>query len=145
MAVTNLNAFLKKNKKVVENIKYAASDNFVDEAGKPVEWEIRKITTAENERLQEQCTSEVQVKGKPNLYRNKLDNLTYVKKFCVACTVYPDLYNAELQDSYEVKTPEDLLTAMLDDVNDYNNYLIKCQEHNGLMDDFQDEVEEAKN
>jgi nicotinate phosphoribosyltransferase len=36
-------------------------------------------------------------------------------KQVVASLVYPDLHNAELQDSYGVKDPEDLLFAMLDE------------------------------
>ena len=39
--------------------------------------------------------------------------MVFVYKMAVAATVYPDLNNAELQDSYGVKTPEQLLKKML--------------------------------
>ena len=60
--------FMKTNKKVRENGFYAPTKSLCDEDGKPLEWEFRHITSGENESIREECTIEVQVKGKPNSY-----------------------------------------------------------------------------
>lgn len=59
--------------------------------------------------------------------------------------VFPDLYNAELQDSYGVSTPEDLVREMIDDPGEYNKFLAYVQEFNGFDSNMEDKVEEAKN
>lgn len=43
--MSNLSRFLKENKKVKENTKYAATKSLTDEKGNPLEWEIRPLTT----------------------------------------------------------------------------------------------------
>ena len=59
--------------------------------------------------------------------------------------VVPDLYDAELQDSYDVKTPEDLLKALVDDPSEYSDLRTFIQELSGFDADLGEEVEEAKN
>lgn len=140
---TNLSAFLKKNKKQRENTTYIASADFTDEHGKPIPWELRPLTTAENDRIREDCTSEVKdKKGKVSL---KMDNNAYMARIACAAVVYPNLYDAELQDSYGVKTPEALLKEMLDTPGDYANLCAKVAELSGFDRDEAAEVEEAKN
>ena len=63
----------------------------------------------------------------------------------VASTVYPDLYDAELQDSYNVKTPEDLIYAMVDDAGEYQEFGIWLQKFQGFTKGLEEKVEEAKN
>ena len=60
-------------------------------------------------------------------------------------TVNPDLDDAELQDSYGVKNPEDLLMEMVDDPGEYNALLEFIQQLNGFSESLQDKVDEAKN
>ena len=62
-----------------------------------------------------------------------------------ASIVTPDLFDAELQDSYDVKTPEDLLMAMVDDPGEYNELAAYVQKFQGFDVSFEDKVEEAKN
>ena len=59
--------------------------------------------------------------------------------------VYPDMYDAELQDSYGVKTPEDLLYAMVDDPGEFQELALWVQKFNGFDETLNDKVEEAKN
>lgn len=143
--MSSLNRFLKQNKKVKENVKYAVTKSLTDENGKALEWEIKPLTTKENNALQEECTVEVQVKGKPNMFRPKLDSQEYLKKMLVASVVDPDLYNSELQDSYGVMTPEDLLEEMVDDVGEFTAFVSFVQELNGFNVGLSEKVEEAKN
>ena len=60
------------------------------------------------------------------------------------CTVYPDLNNLDLQDSYGVMGAEELLKVMLLP-GEYANYLGKVQEICGFDKNMNDLVEEAKN
>lgn len=119
--MSKFSKFMKANKIAKENEKYAPTSSLQDENGKPLEWEFKQITSKENEVLRDSCTIEVQVKGKPNLYRPKVNTAEYLAKMIVASTVYPDLYDAELQDSYGVKTPEELLYAMVDNAGEYQD------------------------
>lgn len=51
----NLTAFLAQNAKQVENVKLVVSDRFTDEDGKPLEWEVRCISSREDETLRRDC------------------------------------------------------------------------------------------
>nr|WP_308742105.1 hypothetical protein [uncultured Anaerocolumna sp.] len=142
--MSNLNKFLKTNKIKKENTTYPATKSLLDENGKPLEWKIKHLTTKEDENIREACTFEVQVTGKPNMYRPKLDVSKYMAKMAVASIVEPNLYNAELQDSYGVKLPEDLLKEMIDDPGEYQEFILFIQKFNGF-NSMQEKVDEAKN
>ena len=137
--------FMKANKKVKPNEKYAPTKSLTDEDGNPLEWEFKHITSKENEKLRNDCTIEVQVTGKPNIYRPKTQTAKYIAQMIVASTVFPNLYNAELQDSYGVKTPEDLLYAMVDDPGEYQNLMTWIQQFQGFTETMEDKKNEAKN
>lgn len=141
----NLSLFLKKNKKIKTNAQYPATKSLCDENGKPLEWEIRALTTKESEDIRTKCTTEVPVTGKPGMFRPKVNSEMYIAKLITACVVFPDLYNAELQDSYDVKTPEDLLKEMVDNPAEYNAFADFIQSFTGLDKTLADKVEEAKN
>ena len=137
--------FMKANKTVKENGFYAATKSLCDENGKPLEWELRHITTKDNERIREDCSKEIPVPGKPNLYRVKTNISLYVQKMITASVVMPDLYDKELQDSYGVVTPEELLLAMVDDPGEYNDLAAFVQKFQGFNTSFEDKIDEAKN
>ena len=141
----NLSLFLKKNKKVRTNTFYAATKSLCDEKGNPLEWEIKALTTKESEDIRSECTTEVPVTGKPGMVRPKVDTKTYIAKLIAACVVFPDLYNKDLQDSYGVRTPEDLLKEMVDDPTEYNALAEFIQNFNGLDESLEEKVKEAKN
>lgn len=141
----NLSLFLKKNKKVKANAFYAATKSLCDENGEPLKWEIKPLTTKESEDIRTSCTTEVQVPGKRGMYRPKVDSKMYIARLISSCVVFPDLYNAELQDSYGVKTPEDLLKAMVDNPAEYDDFANFVQNFSGLDESLADKVEEAKN
>lgn len=143
--MSEFSRFMKANKVKKPNGKYAPTVTLQDENGKPLEWEFRPITSKENEDLRDSCTIEVQVKGKPNLFRPKVKAADYVAKMIVASTVYPDLYDAKLQDSYGVKTPEDLLYAMVDNAGEYQEFTVWMQKYQGFTQSLDDKVEAAKN
>lgn len=141
----NLSLFLKKNKKVKENTQYAATKSLCDEKGEPLKWEIRPLTTTEAEDIRVLCTAEVPIPGKKGMYRPKVDSGVYIAKLIAASVVFPDLYNKELQDSYGVKTPEELLKEMVDNPGEYNAFAEFVQNYSGLDETLEDKREEAKN
>jgi len=140
----NFSNFMKANKKIKENVLYPATKSLCDENGDPLLWEIKAISTKENDLIRESCTKEVPVKGKPNQIRQKVDMSMYMSKMMVAAIVSPDLNNKELQDSYGVMTPEELLKEMIDDAGEYNELAVKIQEISGFSS-LQEDVDEAKN
>ena len=137
--------FLKANKAVKENGFYPATKSLCDEKGNPLDWEFKHITSKENEEIREGCTVDILVTGKPNMYRPKLKSSLYIQRMIAASVVMPDLLDAELQDSYGVKTPEDLLMAMVDDPGEYNDLAAFVQKFQGFNVSFEDKVNEAKN
>lgn len=143
--MSNLSLFLKNNKKIKENTIYPATKSLMDDKGNPLGWIIKPLSTKENEDIRESCTMEVQVKGKPNMFRPKINTNLYIAKMIAASVVEPNLYSAELQDSYGVKTPDDLLKEMIDDPGEYNDFAAFVQQFNGFNTTLDDKVEEAKN
>lgn len=143
--MSNLSRFLKQNKTVKKNEKYAPTASLLGEDGKPLEWEFKHITSKQNEELRENCTVDVQVTGKPNMFRQKLITSKYLAEMIVESTVVPNLYNKELQESYEVKTPVDLLYALVDDPGEFTELEAWVQKFNGFDQTMEDKVEEAKN
>ena len=137
--------FMKANKATKENGFYAPTASLCDDDGKPLKWEFRHVSSKENEALREECTIDVPVTGKPGMFRQKMKSGAYVQKLICASVVVPDLYDVELQDSYEVKTPEDLLLAMVDDPGEYNDLAAFVQKFQGFNLSFDEKVDEAKN
>jgi len=137
--------FMKQNKEQKNNEKYAPTTTLKDENGKPVEWEFRHITSKENDALREAATIEVPVTGKPGVFRPKVIANKYMASVIVAATVFPDLLDAELQDSYGVNKPEDLLYALVDDAGEYQRFGVWMQKFQGFTKSFDEQVEEAKN
>lgn len=143
--MSNFSRFMKANKIAKKNENYAPTVSLLDEEGKPVEWEFKHLSSKENEDLREACTYEVQVTGKPNIYRPKLNTSKYISRIICTSVVVPDLYDSGLQDSYDVKTPEDLLFAMVDDPGEYADLAAWIQKFQGFTKTLDDKVEEAKN
>lgn len=143
--MSKFSKFMKANKVAKTNGFYAPTASLQDENGKPLEWEFRPITSKENDALRESCTVEVQVTGKPNLFRPKTNTNQYIAKMIIASTVVPDLYDKELQDSYGVMTPEELLYAMVDNAGEYQDFTIWMQKFQGFTKSFDEKVEDAKN
>jgi Phage XkdN-like protein. len=140
----NLSGFLAQNALKVENVKHVVSKRFLDDKGQPIPWEICCITSTEDEALRKACTKRVPVPGKRNQYTQETDYNLYLGKLAAKCTAFPNLDDAELQNSYGVMGADALLKTMLTP-GEYADYLTKVQEVNGFEVTFQDSVDEAKN
>lgn len=143
--MSNLNRFLKENKIKKENVQYAATKSLTDEDGKPLLWEIRPLASKETNKMTEDCTIQEQIPGKPNMFRNKIDSTKLLTKMMVASIVFPNLNDKDLQDSYGVMTPEDLITEMIDNPGEYNEFGKFINEFNGFNEGVNEKVEKAKN
>ena len=141
--MSNFAVFMAGNANTNENVKYVASKRFVDK-GKPVEWEIKAIDSDLDEALRKECTKKVPIPGKRGQYNQETDTDKYIGKLCTACTVYPNLNDAELQDSYGVKSADALLKKMLLP-GEYTEYKAKVMEVNGYDMSMEELVDEAKN
>lgn len=142
--MSNFSKFMKSNKIQKQNVFHAVTKSLTDENGEPLLWELKPLTTKENEAIRDACTIDVPVKGKPNMYRPKTDMNKYQTKLMCAAVVFPDLNNKDLQDSYGVMTPEDLIKEMVDDPAEYTDLMLFVQQISGFKT-LQDEVDEAKN
>lgn len=126
-----------------ETVKFVASKRFVNK-GKPVEWEIKPIDSDLDEAIRKECTKKVPIAGKRGQYTQETDTDKYLGKICAACTVYPNLNDAELQDSYGVKSADALLKKMLK-AGEYTEYKAKVMEINGYDMSMEELVDDAKN
>ena len=136
--MSDLSRFLKANKIKRENTTFAATKSLVDAKGNPLPWTIKPLTTKENDAIRDECMIEVPVKGKPNMFRPKLDTSKYIGKMICACVVEPNLYDKDLQDSYGVMSPDDLLKEMIDDPGEYQEFATFVQNFNGFNTTLED-------
>lgn len=142
--MSNFSKFMKANKIQKSNVMHPVTKSLLDDNGEPLLWEIKPLTTKENEHIRDLCTIEVPVKGKPNMYRPKVDMNAYQTKLICAAVVFPDLNNKDLQDSYGVMSPEDLIKEMVNDPAEYTDLMMFVQKLSGFKT-LQEEVNEAKN
>lgn len=140
--MSEFTAFMAGNAVGTENVKFVASKRFLNK-GKPIEWEIKAISSELDESIRKDCTKRVPIAGKRGQYNQETDTDKYIAKMCVACTVYPNLNDAELQDSYGVKGADELLKKMLLP-GEYTEYKAKVMEVNGYDMSMEELVDEAK-
>lgn len=141
--MSDFTMFMAGNANKNETVKYVASKRF-GAKGKPAEWELKAIDSDLDEMIRKECTKRVPVPGKRGQFNQETDTDKYIAKMCVACTVFPNLNDAELQDSYGVKSADALLKKMLLP-GEYTEYKAKVMEVNGYDMSMEELVDEAKN
>jgi len=138
----DLSAFYAQNAVTEEAETFVVSDRFRDSEGVPVAWKLRSMTEAENEECRKAATRKM--KGKHGQQTMETNADEYLAKLVVASVVFPNLKDAELQQSYGVLGAESLLRKMLRP-GEYAGLVGKVQELNGFDRDMNDLVEEVKN
>lgn len=139
----DLNAFMRENIKDAGTVKFAASQRIIDpKTKKPMLWEIKPLSNKVDAQLRRECT--VVTKGKRGRRDVELDTDLYALKMCVACTVFPPLNDASLQDNHGVMGADDLLMDLLTP-GELNEYKSKVMEVNGYDMTMDELVDEAKN
>lgn len=139
----NLTGFLAQNALKADNEKIVVSKRFVQD-DKPIKWEVASITSEEDDLLRKANTKRMPVPGKKGVMVPETNYTAYLASLAVKCTVFPNLHDKELQDSYGVMEAEALLKKMLLP-GEYDGYLAKIQEINGFDVGMDEAVEEAKN
>ena len=141
--MSNLSVFLAGNNAVAETTKVVISDRYKVK-GKPVAWEIKPVDSDTDEMLRKECPKKTPVPGKRGQYTMDTDTDKYLTKLCVKCVVFPNLNDAELQDSYNVKSAETLLKKLLLP-GEYLELKAVVMEVNGFDVSMEDRIDEAKN
>jgi hypothetical protein len=142
--MSNFSAFFAQNKLKPETVKLAVSKNFVDENGKPLEWELRVLSAKEDIDIRRASTRKVKSGVKGGATSSEFDVNVYLSKMTAASVVFPDLNDAELQNSYGVMGSEALLETMLA-AGEYITLSGKVAEINGFNESVEELAEEAKN
>lgn len=138
----DLSSFFRENAVKTEEVKYVVSTRFVDKNKKPVEWILKPVSSQLDEDLRRQST--IRTKNATGQYQTDLDVNKYIGLLAVACTVYPNLNDANLQNSYNVMGADSLLKTMLLP-GEYANYLLKVQEICGFDQKIDNMIKQAKN
>lgn len=136
----SLTSFLKDN--VVDPyqvVEYVVSDRFKDENGAPIKWKLKPMSPDIALQVSDDAVI-TDIKSKKAEFKTS----AYQKNVVVRSVIYPDLNNAELQDSYGVMNGSDLLNKMLN-ADEFNGLLNKCMDVNGLSKDFSEKKDEVKN
>ncbi len=140
----DLSCFFSQNAVKAENEKIVVSRRFLGSDKKPMAWEVRAITSEEDESLRRECTKRIPVSGRKGQYTQETDYNLYLGKLAAKCTIFPNLNDKELQDSYHVMGADILLKTMLT-AGEYAGYIEKIQKVNGFDTTMEDLAEEAKN
>ncbi|MCY9528389.1 Phage XkdN-like tail assembly chaperone protein, TAC [Paenibacillus sp. cl6col] len=140
--MTTLSYFFAQNAEPNTEMPFIVSPRFKDDKGEAVAWTLRSMSEVENEQCRKSATK--QVKGKGGVVTPEIDFNEYTAKLIVASVVYPDLKNAELQQSYGVMGAEALLRKMLLP-GEYTGLLQQVQTLNGFNQDMNELVNDVKN
>lgn len=137
----SLKAFLRENVQAVEPAEVLVSKRFKGEDDQPMLWKVSCISVDDDNVLRKECTKTTRKNKKTSA---EFDYPTYLLRLAVKCVQFPDLNDAELQNSYGVMCAEDLLSTMLlpGEMNDLNQAVSAV---NGFDNSFEDLVDEAKN
>ncbi|ASS76815.1 phage portal protein [Tumebacillus algifaecis] len=137
----SLSAFFAQNAVTETTEEIVVSDRFKGEDGKPAKWVIRAMTEEESEVLRKASTKRAKVKGQ---FITETDQYEYLAKLVVASVVFPDLKNAELQNSYGVRGAENLLRKMLKP-GEFVDLVTAVQEINGYEKETSELMDDVKN
>ncbi len=140
----DMKSFFKESAIPVENVKFAASERFRDAEGKPIEWELRPLTSEEFEAILDRAKKKVPSPDNPRNLMVVTDNVKVRDEMLKAAIVYPNLKSAELQDSWGAVGEIATLRAMLlpGEVNDLANAI---QQISGFEVGMDEKIKTAKN
>ena len=139
----NFKAFMAENAVKCNEVEYVVSDRFMDENGEPIPWRLRILTEKENNQLRNQCRRKV-----TNAATKQTTTETDVQKYndllAEKCIAYPNLNDAELQESYGVIGAAELLKIMLLP-GEYADLMQAISQANGFESGMADKIRRVKN
>ncbi len=132
--MSKLTAFLKGNYQELENDSIKL-ERFEDKV-------ILRPLGDESEKIQESCFQNKA--GKKGKQERVFNVVKYNREICVASIVHPDLTSAELQEDLGVRGADNAYLKLFS-LGERNQILEKVTEINGIGQDINEEIEEAKN
>lgn len=137
----DIKIFLKENNIKTEKIEFVVTDRFKDENGNPVKWILKVLSNKELEDLKIKNTiKKTTVKGSSFDF----DNKSFSRAMILSCIVEPNLYNKELQDSYDTLDAYELLQELLT-VGEMTRLEEKILELHNYEEKREKEIEKIKN
>lgn len=138
----NLTAFLKNNVEIVNQVEYVAS-NRIKVGDEPVAWKINVLQNKVIDKLRNRYTKMIK-DGKTGVTREKFDSQGFNDAMLLESIVYPNLDDMELQDSWGVNDPLELVKAMLTP-GEYADLLNAVVEAQGFEVGMDEKVRAVKN
>lgn len=138
----NLTAFLKNNVEIVNQVEYVAS-NRIKVGDEPVAWKINVLQNKAIDKLRNRYTKMIK-DGKTGVTREKFDSQGFNDAMLLESIVYPNLDDMELQDSWGVNDPLELVKAMLTP-GEYADLLNAVVEAQGFEVGMDEKVRAVKN
>ena len=139
--MSQFSSFLAHNAIRSEPVRVSVSRRFTGGDGAPEEWLAGPITGIEDEVLRREATRRIPAPGGRGGFVLETDYNQYIGLLAARCTLYPDLNDAELQNSYGVLSPDSLLKTMLT-AGEFAEYAARVQELCGF--DMTEAVASAK-
>ena len=119
------------------------SKRYADEQGNPIPFVLRALPTARVDQLQDECMRPVRDKKRRG--EKELDARRFSARLAIETTIFPDFRDTSLLESYGVTDPVDVAHQVLSVPGEYAEWVNAVQRVNGMDDDFEELVEEAKN
>lgn len=138
----NLTAFLKNNVEIVNQVEYVAS-NRIKAGDEPVAWKINVLQNKAIDKLRNRYTKMIK-DGKTGVTREKFDSQGFNDAMLLESIVFPNLDDMELQDSWGVNDPLELVKAMLTP-GEYADLLNAVVEAQGFEVGMDEKVRAVKN
>lgn len=138
----NLTAFLKNNVEIVNQVEYVAS-NRIKAGDEPVAWKINVLQNKVIDKLRNRYTKMIK-DGKTGVTREKFDSQGFNDAMLLESIVFPNLDDMELQDSWGVNDPLELVKEMLTP-GEYADLLNAVVEAQGFEVGMDEKVRAVKN
>ncbi|MFJ3386329.1 MULTISPECIES: phage portal protein [unclassified Lysinibacillus] len=133
--MSKFSAFMKDKVKAAETVELK-----LERFDEPIK--LRALTSGEADQINERCfVNKAGVKGRQE---RVFDVVKYNRGISTASVVYPDLNDAELQESYNVRGAENLYSTLFL-LGEAAQILEKVTEISGIGGSINEDIEEAKN
>ncbi len=142
--MSSLRRFLLGEEKEEIEVKYPATNKFVDENGKPLEWVLKVLTKEELEIIYEEAMRQIIIDEENGLFGYVFDSNLYLLKLITKSVIFPNLMDLELQRSYGVSSDTALLKKLVDSPSEFRKFCEFVEEINAEEKTFEEEVEEIK-
>jgi hypothetical protein len=143
MAKRDMSFFMQGKAKTVEEKEVIVSNRYIDDEGKIIPFVLKPIETERIKEIENECTEPVFEKGRK--VGERLNTERFMTKVGIESTVYPNFKDKDLLKSYNVVDPVDLVPKILSIGGEFTLWIKEIAKINGLDDDFEEMVEEAKN